>query len=410
MTIQMSGWVQAPFSLRVLCLALTVYLALCAGCVREGDRSSSSFADKGAPDKGARPHAESRVGDTPEGTMIGEKTLGEDTPSVTAQPMPDAGGARSSVHISFQQALPGVQFSREARPSLFTANRRYLVWALTYADTLCVYDLREAKLTRTFWMPRGQGPGEFQQLSGAAITADDVVHLAEPNQAKFLRFNVKKGPLEDLTLSESGVRPERVHAWGTQLVLKQVSGVSGTEVIGVIGSDHSFRAADGIDLREDLGGLFFQAGRLDATRRRALFLSRYRPWVYVFDLELNQFVNKVVYGNVDIEMPEPKTTGGGVTVFRPPRKVQFFAWKVVAVPGLPSRVLINAEGSTAEHSFKRSAFYEIDVATGKIVAEHDLGIAIHKVATTGRRLYVYDDERHVVLTYQLRNSPALSSS
>jgi len=405
MTERKPKWVQDACSFCIIYLALTVYVALCAGCVREGSRSSSSSSETGM-----RPLAESPLRDTSEGKTRGAKTSGEDTLPVVVQPMPDAGGLRSRVRISFQKALPGVQFSRESRPSLFTANRRYLVWALTYADTLCVYDLREAKLTRTFWMPRGQGPGEFQQLSGAAITADDVVHLAEPNQAKFLRFHVTKGPLEDLTLSESGVRPERVHAWGTQLVLKQVSGGSGTEVIGLIGPDHSFRAVDGIDLREDLGGLFFQAGRLDATRRRALFLTRYRPWVYVFDLERNRFVNKVVYGDVDIEMPEPKTTGGGVTVFRPPRKVQFFAWKVVAVPGLPSRVLINAEGSTAEHSLKRSAFYEIDVATGKIVAEHDLGIAIHKVATTGRRLYVYDDERHVVLTYQLRNSPALSSS
>ena len=405
MTMQMSRWTQDLFIPRVLSLALTVYLALFVGCVREGGRSSSS-----PPDERARPQARPPVGDTSEGKTLEAKTSGKNMPPVVVQPMPDAGGTRSRVRISFQKALPGVQFSREARPSLFTANRRYLVWKLTYADTLCVYDVRKAELARTFWMPRGQGPGEFQQLSGAAITDDDIVHLAEPNQAKFLRFNVKKGPLEDLTLSDSGVRPERVHAWGTQLVLKQVSGGSGTDVIGVIGPDYSFRAVDGLDLREDLGGLFFQAGRLDATRQRALFLSRYRPWVYVFDLEHNQFVNKVVYGDVDVEMPERETTDGGVTVFRPPRRVQFFAWKVVAVPGLPGRVLINAEGSTAEHSLKRSAFYEIDVATGTIVAEHDLGIAIHKITTTGRRLYVYDDERRTILTYRLHNSSTGSPS
>ena len=319
--------------------------------------------------------------------------------------MAEEGAADSQVSLTSRGVLSGARFPQKAGHSLFTTNGRYLVWKKTYTDTLCVYDLRAGELASKMRVPRGEGPGEFETLSGAAITNDDVVYIAEPNQAKFLRFDVTKGPLEDLTFYESGFRPERVDAWGTQLFAKRASsGPSGTELVGVIGSDRVFRAADGLNLKKELGSLFFQAGRLDVAQQRAFFLTRYRPWIYVFNLERNRFVKKVVYGHVEIESPEPEKTDRGVTVYRPPQEVEFFAYEVVAVPGRPSRVLINAEGGSDQHSFDPSALYEIDVQTGSIVAEHDLGLKIHKVATADSSLYVYDDEKREVFAYRLRPS------
>lgn len=336
-----------------------------------------------------------------------QRTAFAESLSVEVRPMTKEEAVDSRVSLSFQGALTGARFPQKARHSLFTTNGRYLVWKRTYMDTLCVYDLRGGEMVNKTRIPRGEGPGEFEQLSGATITDEDVVYLAEPNQAKLLRFDVTKGPLEDLTFYESGFRPERVDARGTQLVAKRISGgSSGTELVGVIGSDRVFRAADGIDFRKELGSLFFQAGRLDAARQRAFFLTRYRPRIYVFDLEHNRFDERVVYGNVDveIEMTGSENTDSGVTVYRPPQEVEFFAYEVVAVPGRPSRVLIKAEGSGDQHSFDPSALYEIDVQTGTIVAEHDLGLKIYKVATADSSLYVYDDEKREVFAYRLRSS------
>ena len=343
-------------------------------------------------------------------TAIGDLDAQEKTPhdslSVEVRWLPGTRSVDSQIRLAFRGALKGATLSKKARHSLFAANSRYLVWKKTDSDTLCVYDLRADEVVRTFWMPRGRGPGEFRQLSGVAITDNDVVYFAEPNQAKFLRFDVREGPLEDLTFQESGFRPERVAArgHGRQLVAKRASSGSNAALIGIIGSDRVFRAAADINLRKDLGSLFFQAGDLDATQHRAFFLTRYRPWVYVFDLERNRFVKKAVYGTVDVDLPSPESTDRGVMVFRAPKNVQFFAHEVVAVSGHPNRVLVRAAGATDEHSFNQSAFYEVDVQTGTIVAEHDLGIKIRKVAAADGKIYIYDDEKRKIFAYRLESS------
>lgn len=334
-----------------------------------------------------------------------ERSASAESLSVEIRPVAEEGGVDSRVGLTFRGTLTGARFPQTARHSLFTTNGRYLIWKTTYTDTLCVYNLRAGEMARKFRIPRGEGPGEFETLSGAAITDDDIVYLAEPNQAKLLRFDVTKGPLEDITFYESGFRPERVDAWGTQLFAKRMSGGSlGTELVGVIGLDRVFQAADGIDFKKELGGLFFQAGRLEAAGHRAFFLTRYRPRVYVFNLEHNRFVKKVVYGDVDVEMPERENTESGGAIYRPPQDVEFFAYNVVAVPGRPRRVLVHAEGGGDQHSFNSSALYEIDVQTETIVAEHDLGLTISKVATADSSVYVYDDEKREVFAYRLRSS------
>jgi hypothetical protein len=340
--------------------------------------------------------------DSPAANRAVEETASASSLSVEVRPMAET--IQSGVSLNIQRALERARFSRKADHSLFTTNGRYLVWKKTHTDTLCVYDLRADEMARKIWIPRGQGPGEFEQFSGATITDEDVVYLAEPNQAKFLRFHVRKGPMEDLTFYESGFRPERVDARGTQLVTKRISSGSGTDVLGLIGSDRVFQGVDGFNFRKELGSLYLQSGRLDAAQQRAFFLTRYRPRVYVFNLDRNRFVKKVVYGDVEVEMPEPENTESGVTVYRPPQEVEFFAYHVVAVPERPDRVLINAAGGGDQHSFDRSALYELDVQTGTIVAEHDLGHKVHKVATADSSVYVYDDEKREVFAYRLRSS------
>jgi len=367
-------------SVRITRFLVVMYLVIVTGCGRE--ESDSSVANRAV-----------------------EKTAPAESLSVEVRPMGEEEAVDSRVSLTFKGTLNGARFPQKADHSLFTTNGRYLVWKKTYTDTLCIYDLRSAEMARKFRILRGEGPGEFEQLSGAAITDDDVVYLAEPNQAKFLRFDVTKGPLESLTFYESGFRPERVDASGTQLFTKRISGGSlGTELVGVINLDGIFRAADGIDLKKELGSLFFQAGRLDAVGQRAFFITRYRPRIYVFNLERNRFVKKVVYGEVEVEIPESENTRSGVTVHRPPQEVEFFAHEVVAVSGRPSRVLVKAEGGGDQHFFDPSAFYEIDVNTGTVVAEHDLGLKIDKVASADSSLYVYDNEKREVFAYRLRSS------
>jgi len=367
-------------SIRITRVLVVIGLVMVTGCGRE--RGDSAVAHR------AR-----------------ETTASAESLSVNVRPIDKEGAVDRQVRLTLRHALTGARFPKKARHSLFTTNGRYLVWKKIYTDTLCVYDLRASEIARKFRIPRGEGPGEFETLSGATITDDNVVYLAEPNQAKFVRFDVLKGPLEDLTFYESGFRPERVDASGTQFFAKRISGGSlGTELVGVIGSDRVFQAADGIDFKKELGGLFFQAGRLDAAGHRAFFLTRYRPRIYVFNLERNRFVKKIVYGDVDVEMPAPENTESGATIFRPPREVEFFAHEVVAVPEHPRRVLVQAEGGGDQHSFNPSALYEIDVQTGTIVAEHDLGLTISKVAAADSSIYVYDDEKREAFAYRLRSS------
>jgi len=363
-------------SARVIALLILTCTLVVIGCGRQEDRSSVSSRES-------------------------ENSSSVGSLSVEVHPMAEETPVRSRINLKFNGRLRHVPLPKGGGHALFTTNGRYLAWLRSYTDTLCVYDLRHDRMIRKMRLPRGKGPGEFDELSGAAITADNIVHLAEPNQAKFLRIHATEGPMEDLTFRESGFRPVRVVAQGDQLVS---TSMSPTEFVGVVGSDRVFQSADGLDAASEFskGSFFSQSGRLDATRQRAFFLTRYLPRIYVFDPRRNQFVKTIVYADVEVEMPEPEETERGMTVHRPPQKVPLLSRNVVAVPGRPNRVLIQAEGGDGQHTFDPSALYEIDVQTGTIVAEHDLGVTIESVAAADSSLFVYDDEKREVFAYRLR--------
>lgn len=387
----MTAWISAH---TLYALTLTGLLAV-AGCQTQENTPPRSIGTEASPAPG-------------------------DSVSVTVRPLTDL--VRSRVALSFQGALDGIRFDPEASHSLFAANARYLVWVKSFTDTLCVYDLRTREMARKLRIPRGRGPGEFEELQGAAITSEGVIYLAEPNQAKLLRFHVTKGPLDDFTFRwgpgfrlgeanrrdpeqasrKQGLRPGRIDAVGLHLVAQ---GVGATGFIGMIDGNGVFREATGFDSRAEFGNNLFigKAGRLDATRQRAFFLTRFQPRIYVFDVERNRFIKTITYADADVELPGPQKTEDGGLIFLPPQEVRVLGRNVVAVPGQPDRVLIQAEGSDGQHMFDPSALYEVDVPSGTVVAEHDLGLNIDKVASAGRRFYVFDDEKRQVFAYRFQD-------
>jgi hypothetical protein len=273
----------------------------------------------------------------------------------------------------------------------FSSNKDYLVIHEGYFQKLIIYNLKDEKVEKEVQLTEGRGPNEVGSIMDIEITKENVVHMSDNKNAKILSYSIKDDKFIDTNLIELEFRPTRIEFKYADVV---TTSIYSKNFIVFIKRGNNRKVDYARNFPSDskiLSNPFAREGYLEVGNKLAIFVQKYTPSIYVFDMESRRFIKKAIFADAETAWRDVKNRGGK-KIRLPPKKADIVTENIVSIGGINNRILILAEGKGENRNFKKSHLYEYDVDKEIFVHDHDLEMNIDNISSDSENIYVFNKE------------------
>lgn len=300
------------------------------------------------------------------------------------------------------EPLPNLELSEYGLYASFDANDRYLAWVEMYENQVFVYDLNADTLAHQISIPRGEGPGEAEQIFSLAIGPDNRIFITRPNDPRVLRLNAAQFEgIETVQLAEI---PARIKAAGHDLVALTLNAPDKLMVrLPTDGGREIALDGDELDIDDVFGpNPFLQAGHITTSDEHAVFSAQYMPMHVVYTLESNAHNQTITYEDVsDVRSNASSAQSeSGMRAVVPPGEVDLLLHNTAGVPNQSAQLAKLLEGEGGRNgSYSLDNLYIYDWTANEILNPIALPAKGKQVVSNSSNLFLYSEENYTVYRY-----------
>jgi hypothetical protein len=301
------------------------------------------------------------------------------------------------------EPLANLELSEYGRYASFDANDRYLAWIEVYENQVFVYDLNADSLAHQISIPRGEGPGEAEQVFSLAISPDNRIFITRPNDPRVLRLNASQFEgVETVQLAEI---PARIKAAGHDLIALTLNAPGKLMVrLPTDGEREIALGRDELDIDDVFGpNPLLQAGYITASDEHAVFSAQYMPMHVVYTLDSNAYNRTITYEEVSDVRSNTSSAEreDGMRAVAPPSDVDLMLHDTAGVPNEPTRLAKLLEGEGGRNgSYTLDQLYLYDWTTNEFSAPITLPVKGKEVASNSSDLFLYSEENYTVYRHR----------
>jgi hypothetical protein len=307
---------------------------------------------------------------------------------------------QESVKIRPIGELTNVQLEKDYAYYFFEANQDYLVWYEGYTSMLFIYDIGASRVNKIA-LSKGRGPNEFKKISGISILSDNIVYLSDHTNAKFIRIKASGEFMED-AVPPNGLQPmTMVSDERYQVIMEAFS----REAIFYLKEQdkenfHPLKL-NGTEVIEEFPSIFQREGYLTIQNAYLIHLTKYYPYIYVYDLANIEMEKKIKFDESEVEEGRTMTNKEGTSMMYPPEKVGILNEDVSFIPGSANRIFLLARGKSENRNYDLDKLYEYDFEKEKFITEYDLGINATEITINDKYLFVYSEDDYKIYQYEI---------
>lgn len=307
---------------------------------------------------------------------------------------------QSSIGIQKVGQLANISLKPDYIYAYFDANDRYLVWYEGYTHTVFIYNLKKQGLKKVT-LKEGRGPHEVLQLSGLTISKNDIIYLADVNNIKLIRINSSGTFLKDIPLH--GVRAFRIKSNGSYIAFTNLMSPNALFYLKVGDTYQALKTKK--PLGKIYGGrLFHKSGHFTIYNQHLVQVTRYYPYLYVYDLEKKQLLKKIKFDESVVVETKVRKGKQGANIMAPPSKVDILSQDIAHIPGLPNSVLLLAKGKSDNRDYSLSQLLVYNFKKEKFTGTLELGMKAESITVNSNYLFVYSKDEHKVAKYAFLKS------
>ena len=297
------------------------------------------------------------------------------------------------------EILSGVELSTDAVYGRLSATNDYLVWMEMYENDVYVYDIDKRALVNIITIPRGQGPGEIEQLFSLTISELNEIYISGgPNQQRMLRVtNIDRDPMVnhiDLEAIPSLIGCCNGNAYSLNIQNPDI-------ILNKINRENyevEYINESIINVSSSFDNMILKSGEISCHRDELLYLPQFIPDIYVYDTNTDALSERKTYEDVgDMKGRGPFEGPDGAIIHLPPEEVDLRLHEAAGFPGEDHVLLLVLEGKGDRFGqFSTDRLYKYNWNTNEVVAYTELPAKASSVASNSNTVFVFSDEDYQI--------------
>jgi len=287
------------------------------------------------------------------------------------------------------EKLKNINLEEGLKYRLKYADNNYLLFIEFFTQEVFLYNLKKQEVVYSKIIPKGKGPFEFTVLNGAVII-NEQIYLSSWKEPKLIQIDFKKDEMKELRLEKLTVRDLSVYK--EDIIVKNndltnlFARYSSTE------HKESYINFKNFDSLNEFSNFFFKEGDFSVHGDKLLFTTTYLPYIYVFNLEKEELIDKIAFDVPDVEQPRQVDMGNGDVATLPPES-NFKTREIAGVPGYSNKAVIVTEGEGENKKYSYYGLYEYDLEGKKFTNRYPFKFEIRSVVSNDEYIFIssYDD-------------------
>jgi len=300
------------------------------------------------------------------------------------------------------EILPGIELPVDGLYGRLSATDDYLIWIEMFDNKVYVYDLEAKEMANIISIPRGEGPGEIEQVFSLTISESNTIYIAgSPNQSRMLKIsNIGSDFLFDhIKLS---VIPSIVRYCGENIYSLNMHNAS--QIINEINfSNYSVRLFEEniINMESEFDNLMLKSGTLVCQKDLIFYFTQFIPDIYIYDLKERILTERKTYERVDdMRGRGPFEGPGGGIVHLPPEEVDLRLHEATGFPGDDSSLLLMLEGRGGRFGrYTKDRVYRYNWIENEIIAYTELPAMASSVASNSDTVFMFSDDDYNIYSF-----------
>jgi|GEM_PF-6297006 len=293
----------------------------------------------------------------------------------------------NNVYLKKMGALQGVTLKKGYQYGHLTANNHYLTWLELNDNIVYVYDLKQNKLIRTFSLKKGRGPHEYIEVYWTALTRNDNLYLLDSDQRRLIVYNLDSLHYKNDILLPFHQTPTRIWPWRNKLLITTtIAPDSPLLLFDPQTMKYTTFTSSRLNFKKEFNNNpFLRLGTCTVSGDKALILTRYRPYIYMYDIKNNSYVGKIKFEKSEITSFHNSVVHTNSSTIKrqlSPKRVNIMDSEIISIPGSPNRILIACYGNGENHRYHQDYLYEYDLKEKKMIGSFRLNAPIATLGLT----------------------------
>ena len=282
--------------------------------------------------------------------------------------------------------------------SCFNADSKRLAWFEYYTSTVFVYDVKRKSIQKIH-LKKGRGPGEYIAVTDLGINGK-FVYLSDPKNNKIIAVSINTGKKRDIPLRKDKIF-RFIFEKGELFLLENIRPK-------VLISHYNLKTQESYPLNKDKFNIlkefsnpFYRDGYLLSKKGKVLFITKYLPNIYIYDIHQKGFERKVRFDQSQIEEAPAQKLSNGAKAIYPPTKVDIATEDAIHLFQKPNSVFLLSKGATDNRSYNLDKLYEFDLKREKFVNTYDLGTKVDEITSNKNYVFAYSKQKSKIFRYKI---------